>query len=80
MWPMKMAPILLLIEIDEVNMAKFSIGEVIHAGLAVKNGAGCTGTITKFEGDYIFLKIGSGKFGTRTVKAHISLCSKLKEN
>ncbi len=73
--------------IDEGNNFKnlkdtnFKKGELVHAGLATKGGAGFIGRVQKIDGDHLHLNLGMSKFGDRIVKAHKSLCTKeMNEN
>lgn len=51
-------------------------GNVVHAGLAVKGGAGYRGVVTKIDDDYTWINIGKNKFGDRIVKAPHRLVTK----
>lgn len=51
-------------------------GHVVHAGIAVKGGAGYKGRVIKITDDHTWIKIGEGKFGDRIVKAPHRLVTK----
>jgi hypothetical protein len=64
-------------ELDEGKKEdEFKKGDLVHAGLAVKGGAGFIGTVKEIKGDHLHLQLRMGKWGPRIVKAHKSVCTK----
>jgi hypothetical protein len=58
----------------------FKVGDKVHAGIGVKNGAGYTGHVVSVGDKHVHIKIGENKFGDRIARAHKSVCSKVNES
>ena len=52
------------------------VGDKVHLGIGTKGGAGHKGTVHKIDGDIVHVNVGSGKFGDRIIKGHISKLTK----
>lgn len=61
---------------NKLSNTDYKVGELVHAGLAVRGGAGFIGRVKKIDGDHLHLNLGMSKFGDRIVKAHKSVCTK----
>ena len=55
------------------------VGHMVHAGLAVKGGAGFRGEVVKIDDDHTYIKIGKDKYGDKIVKAPHRLVSVQEE-
>lgn len=51
------------------------VGYTVHAGLNMKGGAGYRGQVVKIDKDHTFIKVSTGKYGDRIVKAPHHLVS-----
>jgi len=45
------------------------VGDRVHAGMATKGGAGFKGIVDRVEGNFVYVIIGTDKFGDRIIKA-----------
>ena len=45
------------------------VGDRVHAGLATKGGHGFKGIVDRVEGNFVYVNIGTDKFGDRIIKA-----------
>jgi len=66
---------------ESIDEDHVKVGDEVHAGLGQKGGAGFKGTVHKIEGEHVYVKLdsgkyGSGKYGDRIVKAHHSKVTK----
>jgi Domain of unknown function (DUF6321) len=61
---------------ESIDEDHVKVGDEVHAGLGQKGGAGFKGTVHKIEGEYVYVKLDSGKYGDRIVKAHHSKVTK----
>lgn len=52
------------------------VGDKVHLGVGTKGGAGYRGTVHKIDGETVHVNVGSGKWGDRIVKGHISKLTK----
>jgi len=64
---------------EQIDEDHVKVGDEVHAGLGQKGGAGFKGTVHKIEGEHVYVKLDSGKYGKygdRIVKAHHSKVTK----
>ena len=52
------------------------VGDHVHAGLAQKGGAGFKGVVDRVEGNFVYVNIGTDKFGDRIIKAPLKTVMK----
>jgi hypothetical protein len=56
-------------EARKLRGLRHKVGHIVHAGLAVKGGAGYRGEVVKIDKDHTYIKIGKNQFGDRIVRA-----------
>ena len=61
---------------QQILGGRIRVGDRVHAGLAQKGGAGFQGVVDRVEGNFVYVNIGTDKFGDRIIKAPLKTVMK----
>jgi hypothetical protein len=62
-----------------MSLEDYKVGDMVHAGIGTKGGAGYKGKVHHVDASHVYLHINTGKYGPRIVKAPKHLVTKENE-
>ena len=63
-----------------MSLEDYKVGDMVHAGIGTKGGAGYRGKVHHVDAFHVYLNLSAGKYGPRIVKAPKHLVTKENED